>query len=232
MRRFARWHIWLGWLTGIPLLMWTITGLVMVAKPIEEVRGNHLKIAQPELPLPLPPGRSASISIPAGATDNPVKSISVRIERGRWVTSVAYADGSSARFAASGELLPSIDETIVRQIVADGIVGGDRVASVTPFEAESVPFDFRRPVDVWQVALEDGTHVYVGQDTGRIEAVRTRWWRVFDTMWGLHIMDLQTREDTSHPALIGFAALAALSALLGCVLLFRRRSARSVAKPL
>jgi uncharacterized iron-regulated membrane protein len=42
MLRFARWHIWLGWLVGVPILMWTVTGLVMVARPIEEVRGEDL----------------------------------------------------------------------------------------------------------------------------------------------------------------------------------------------
>jgi uncharacterized iron-regulated membrane protein len=26
MRQLARWHIWLGWLIAVPLLMWTITG--------------------------------------------------------------------------------------------------------------------------------------------------------------------------------------------------------------
>ena len=40
MQRISRWHIWLGWLVGLPVLMWTVTGLVMVAKPIEEVRGK------------------------------------------------------------------------------------------------------------------------------------------------------------------------------------------------
>ena len=40
MKRLAKLHIWLGWLVGVPILMWTITGLVMVAKPIEEVRGT------------------------------------------------------------------------------------------------------------------------------------------------------------------------------------------------
>ena len=37
MRRLARWHIWLGWLIGVPLLLWTFSGLWMVARPIEEV---------------------------------------------------------------------------------------------------------------------------------------------------------------------------------------------------
>ena len=50
-------------------------------------------------------------------------------------------------------------------------------------------------------------------------------------MWGLHIMDLQTREDTSHPTLIVFALLGTLGSLLGIVLLFRRRKARSKGVP-
>lgn len=39
-------------------------------------------------------------------------------------------------------------------------------------------------------------------------------------------MDLETREDTSHPILIGFAALSLVSILFGSVLMFRRRRAR------
>jgi hypothetical protein len=79
---------------------------------------------------------------------------------------------------------------------------------------------------VWQVTLADGTNVYVGIDSGQIEAVRTRWWRFYDFMWGIHIMDLQTREDTHHPILITFAALSTIGAILGCILMFRRRKAR------
>ncbi len=42
MRRLAKWHIWLGWLVGVPLVMWTLTGLVMVSRPIETVRGGAI----------------------------------------------------------------------------------------------------------------------------------------------------------------------------------------------
>jgi hypothetical protein len=106
------------------------------------------------------------------------------------------------------------------------------VERVTLFPADRTPFDFRRPLAVWQVALADGTNVYVGRDTGAIEAVRTRWWRAFDLAWGLHIMDLSEREDTSHPVLIIFAALSLTGALIGCALMFRRRKARPAAKSL
>ena len=59
MKRLAKLHIWLGWLVGAPILMWTITGLVMVAKPIEEVRGNHLRKHVPERALPADDGGRA-----------------------------------------------------------------------------------------------------------------------------------------------------------------------------
>jgi hypothetical protein len=123
-----------------------------------------------------------------------------------------------------------LSDVEARLIVAEGIEGGDKVARTERFDSANVPFDFRRPMPVWQVVLEDGTHVYVGTETGRIEAVRTRWWRAFDIAWGLHIMDLQTREDTSHPILILFAILSVIGAMFGCILMFRRRKARMVAR--
>ena len=39
-------HIWLGWIVGFPMLFWTLSGVIMVWKPIEEVRGEHL-LAEP-----------------------------------------------------------------------------------------------------------------------------------------------------------------------------------------
>ena len=227
MKRFAKWHIWLGWLVGFPVLMWTVTGLVMVSKPIEEVRGNHLRKEVAERALPA--DTEIAVSLPAETT-KPVRSVTTQVERGETITRIAYMDGTTARFRPDGSAMGPLSEVEARLIVSEGIEGGDKVASTARFEADSVPFDFRRPMPVWQVALEDGTNIYVGTETGRIEAVRTRWWRTFDFMWGLHIMDLQTREDTHHPILVLFAILSVIGSLLGCALLFRRRKARVVAK--
>lgn len=223
MRRFAKWHIWLGWLVGFPVLMWTFTGLVMVAKPIEEVRGNHLLRETPEQALP--PDTEIAVALPAEST-RPVRSVTTQVERGETVTRITYMDGTSERFRTNGEKMGPLSEVEARMIVKQQVKGGDKVVSSTRFDAENVPFDFRQPVPVWQVSLADGTNVYVGTETGTIAAVRTKWWRTFDFMWGLHIMDLQTREDTHHPILIIFAVLSVIGALLGCILMFRRRKAR------
>lgn len=220
MQRFAKWHIWLGWLVGVPILMWTLTGLLMVAKPIEEVRGNHLRVEQPAEPLVLEDSALASAELP-------VKEIRTLMQDGRAVALLTDMEGNIRRVDfATGDPIPALTAEEASALVARLVKGGDQQRAVTFFEASNVPFDFRRPMPVWQVALEDGAHIYVGQQTGQIEAVRTSWWRAFDFAWGLHIMDLKTREDTSHPILILFAALAAIGAFFGCILMFRKRKAR------
>lgn len=225
MRQLARWHIWLGWLMAVPLLMWTVNGLVMVSRPIEEVRGEHLRMTSH--PATLPPGLNHTIRLPA-MTDKPITHATIRMEGSAPVTLITYNDGSVDRADAAGALLPPLDEGQARAVVAKAIRGGQKVRFAQLFGPENAPIDFRRPMPAWQVTLEDGTHVYVGQRSGAIEAIRTPFWRVFDFMWGLHIMDLRDREDTHHPLLVAFAALAVLAVLIGSALLFRRRRARPV----
>lgn len=220
MRRLARWHIWLGWLVGVPIVMWTLSGLIMVARPIEEVRGEHLR--EPVEEAFLPADTNIAIALPEGS-DRPVRSVSTTMEGRQPVTTITYMNGAIERFGPEGVQLPVIGEVQARLIVAERIKGGDAVVSSTFFPADAAPIDFRRAVPSWQVVLEDGTHVYVNQQTGAIATVRTRWWRIFDFMWGLHIMDISEREDTSHPILIGFSSLALLASIIGCALLFRRR---------
>lgn len=221
MRKLAKWHIWLGWLVGVPIAMWLATGLFMVARPIEAVRGDQLRREVPAQQALTIPGSTLA------AADTSLAEMHVTMQDGRAVAVLTGLDGSVRRVDfASGAPLPPLDAAAARALVTTRIIGGDQVERVTLFPADKVPFDFRRPLAVWQVALADGTNVYVGRDTGNIEAVRTRWWRAFDFAWGLHIMDLSEREDTSHPVLIIFAALSLTGALIGCVLMFRRRKAR------
>ena len=223
MQRFAKWHIWLGWLVGVPVVMWTVTGLIMVIKPIDEVRGNHLRQNVEELSLP--PDTNIAIALPADDA-RPVRSVTTTMQRRQPVTAIEYIDGTIERFASDGTKLAPIGEVEARVIVGETIVGGDKIVSSQFFPADKVPFDFRRPMPVWQVILEDKTYIYVNQQTGEIAAVRTEWWRMFDFLFGLHVMDLQTREPNPNPILLVFSGLAIFGSILGCTLMFRRRKAR------
>ena len=208
-----RYHIWLGWIIGLPMLFWTLSGVIMVWKPIEEVRGTDL-LSDPR-PFELKTAPIAPLVEGRG-----LKSLTIepRSNGPRWV--LRFADGGS-RLAdpASGALLPGYSAAdAVREVMAR-YTGKATVANVTRTDPAKPPIDLRRPIAAWQVRMGDGTHFYVDTSSGEIVARRTRFWRFYDWMWGLHIMDLDTREDTHNPWILGFGAATLMTTFLALVLL-------------
>jgi hypothetical protein len=215
-----RYHIWLGWAVGLPFLLWTVSGLVMVVKPIEEVRGTHLIGEAPLLPSGLVPAAPQ-------IGPRPVASLTLeqRSDGPKWL--IRYADGG-ARLAdaATGRLLPPINANDAARIVAARYTGDAKVTAIDRTSADKPPLDLRRPIESWRVSMSDGTRFYIGVETGEIVARRTSFWRLYDFMWGLHIMDPQTREDTHNPLVIGFGIVALVTTVLAIALLpmtIRRR---------
>jgi PepSY-associated TM region len=211
----TRLHVWLGWLIGVPLLFWTVSGLWMVARPIEEVRGAHRKAEPPALVLVSKP------VFPALPADHGAP-LSVRLEQQSdgpvWIAT--FAHGHEMRAAAKdGAWLPAVTEAEARTIALRWYKPVSAIVSARHSPANAPPRDLRKERPAWGVTFADGTRVYVDADTGSLLAVRSRQWRTFDWMWGLHIMDLGGREDSSHPMLILFAALAVGATLLGLILL-------------
>jgi hypothetical protein len=125
-------------------------------------------------------------------------------------------------------LLPPLSAADAAAEVTARLRSDARIEAVRRTDAAKPPIELRRPLATWQVDLSDGTHVFVAADSGAIVATRTGWWRVYDWMWGLHIMDLSGREDTHHPTLVVFAAISLVTVLLALILLplsiKRRRS--------
>ena len=212
-RNLRRWHIWLGWLVGIPMLLWTLSGVVMVLKPIEEVRGEAL-LRDPR------PMRFDGPVVPPAVGGVPLKSLTLeqRAAGARWV--IVLPDGTT-RLAdpTTGAFLPGLSAADAASEVAARYTGPARIRTVTRTSAEDPPLDLRKPIAAWQVAMSDGTHFYVDASSGAVVARRTRWWRFYDFMWGLHIMDPQTREDTHNPWIVGFGIAALVTTMLALVLL-------------
>lgn len=217
MHRFARWHIWLGWLAALPLLLWTISGLVMTLRPIDEVRGEDLRRG---------PGLLQTDTLIAPRLAVPVKRLTLIEENGAPVWIATDSQGNQSRYAQDGTPLPGVSEGEARQLSQAAFAGSAALVSMQRFSAEASPLDLRRPRPSWQATFNDGTHVYIDADTGEVLALRTGYWRFYDLMWGLHIMDPMGRENTSHVLLWIFATVGIASSLLGTVLLFRRRKRR------
>lgn len=215
-----KWHVWLGWLVGVPLILWTASGLFMVARPIEEVRGDHLRTK----PAPITAIAPTAPFLGGRAVEK--LSLEQRADGPVWL--IHYADGGERQAdPATGTLLPKPGATEIRALAEGYYAGNAKIASIRLFPADREPTELRRGRPAWQVALADGANLYIDAESGSLLAVRTQQWRWFDFMWGLHIMDLQTREDTSHPILIGFAGLSLLSLLMAFWLLIARQRRKS-----
>ena len=213
--KLRRWHMWLGWLVGLPVLFWTVSGFVMVARPIEEVRGTALL-------RPLPPLVLAAPAVAPSLAGLPVSSLTLepRASGPRWVIHLG-GEPERSRLAdpATGRLLGLYGAAEAQREVTSRYTGKARVAAVNRVDPANPPIDLRRALEGWQVRMTDGTHFYVDAGSGEIVARRTRFWRVYDFMWGLHIMDLQGRKQTHNPWVVTFSLLTLVMVLMALVLL-------------
>ncbi|HMJ93671.1 MAG TPA: PepSY domain-containing protein [Allosphingosinicella sp.] len=212
-RKLRRYHIWLGWIVGLPILFWTVSGLIMVARPIEEVRGEDLIGAAPALGLARPP-------VPPQIGPRPVASVTLEQQSDGPVWRILYADGAARRAdPATGRLLPPLTAADAARIVRARYTGKASIAAVDRTSADKPPLDLRRKVEAWRVTMSDGTRFYLNAATGEIVARRTAFWRFYDLMWGIHIMDPGGREDTHNPWVIGFGLLALVTTILAIIML-------------
>jgi len=196
----------------------------MVARPIEDVRGAGLLRDPQPIRLVGPPISPLVAGVPLSSL-----TLEERAAGPRWV--IKLPDGKT-RIAdpTTGLLLPALSASDATREVEARYTGKGKVQSVTRTSADDPPLDLRRAIDAWKIEMDDGTRFYVDSSTGQIAATRTRWWRFYDLMWGLHIMDPQTREDTHNPFVIGFGIIALAMAVLGTIVLpmtIRRRKAAS-----
>jgi hypothetical protein len=223
--KLRRWHMWLGWLVGLPVLIWTVSGFIMVARPIEEVRGTALIRDKGSI------GGPVGVKLPAlEHWDFRSLTLESRVGGPRWI--MVLSDGTALLFdPATGQRLPHVSAADAAREVAVRYTGDARIVSVTRLGVGEAPIEYRGTSPTWLVRMSDRTHFYVDAGSGEIVARRTRFWRVYDFMWGLHIMDLQGRKQTHNPWVVTFSLLAVVMTLMALVLLPLATKSGSRIKP-
>ena len=64
-------------------------------------------------------------------------------------------------------------------------------------------------------------NIYQNPYTGEILAIRSQQWRIWDLMWGLHIMDWNERDNIGNIFLKIFSFIALFTAVTGVILFFK-----------
>lgn len=227
----SRLHKWLALIIGAQLLIWFSSGVLMSFLPIQQVRGEHLVDRENLIAIPasarlVPPERLVASS------KAPVESISFVMLAGRPVAQVGTADEIKLFDAITGDPLPPVDAALARTIARQAWKSPVKPdAQVTRIVSASP--EYRGALPAWRVdfADPDATSVYVGADTGRVAAVRTGTWRLYDFFWSLHIMDWKNHENFNTWWLLSFAMGGLLMGLAGTVLLFMRWPIRRRRRP-
>ena len=200
-------------LISIQLLLWTISGIYFAFNQIELVRGEQYR-------------QDDKVSIDLSRVDRKVLDAdSIRfIKRLDAPALVVKKDNEIRYLDLLGNPLDKLSlqevQSIVRSSTALRVLGAEEVLIPEPGA------EYRgRPLPLYRVRSindeDEEINVYVAGFSGEVVAIRNEQWRIWDLMWGLHIMDWEERDDFNHWLLRVFSVLALISSVTGLFLFVR-----------
>ena len=147
---------------------------------------------------------------------------------GKTLYTVTTPDNRYLLDPETGAVISPLSEKTARDIAAFHFNGNARMLDASLLTA-SPPMEIQtRRLPLWRVDFDDrfSTSFYVDPYTGRLVTRRHQYWRIFDFMWMLHIMDYDERTD-AHNLLLNIAEISGLAfAITGIWLLFYSFSGR------
>jgi Na+-transporting NADH:ubiquinone oxidoreductase subunit F len=218
--RWERVHRFATMIVGAQLVVWATTGFAFTLFDFRVVRGTDDRAPAMALDLAsvrVSPAQAAAIA--GASTSGNVDALHLRMLDGRAVYEVAGALVD----ASDGSLL-RIDDARAGRIATSAFRGPSTVVRV-----ERRAEDER---DVFFVHLGDARSTEIGVDatTGEVTSFRNRTYRLFDTLWSLHVLGYVDRHSPANWPLRIVGFFAAVAACSGAALLFvRLRRKRRVA---
>ncbi len=194
-----RTHKWLALVVGVQALLWTLTGMYMVAVHIDIIHGDDLVRSPTVQPFDLT-GLAAPSTIVAASPG--VSELRLQRFFGRPVWRAESPEGARLFDARSGAPLPALTESQVREQARRIYTGDGKIVSVRLLTKAPQEMQARKP-PYWQVEFEGWNRptLYLSPQTGELISRRHALWRVFDFAWMLHIMDYDERTDVNNPLL-------------------------------
>lgn len=212
----AKIHKWLALLMAIQILFWFVSGLFFAVFPIERVRSEHAIAEQAAAPVQFDVAADGLLRLgSAGITGDRIE---IRTLLGRPVAQIAQAGRPVLYDLGTARRISPLSLNAAARIAEADHRGEARAARVGRVTANSP--EYRGPLPAWRVEFDDGAEraLYVAADTGAVAARRSTLWRVYDFLWGLHIMDWRGHEDFNSPLLIVATALGLVVIVTGFIM--------------
>ena len=208
-------HKYLSFFISLQLLLWTVSGIYFSFNKIELVRGEQYR---------LPSSFSLNLDQLKGDFEN-ISNFDVvnRVDQQILIISDPsgrkYLDsnGNPVSMLTVEQAKLTVKENSILNPIDVFLIDQDRNGS-----------EYRgRELPLYQVLSlnkdQKSINVYVNPYSGKIVAIRSMQWKIWDLMWGFHIMDWQTRDNINNFLLKVFSILALISSVSGVLLFFRFR---------
>ena len=206
-------HKYLSFFISLQLFLWTISGIYFAFNKIELVRGEQYRLTE---------------SFPVNFNEINFSRSDVHqikaIKRLDEIIFVVTGSKGIEYLNALGTPVNKLNKNEVFEIVSSS-------STLEPIDLEEISesskgSEFRgRDLPLYKVtSLNDKDkkiNLYLNIFSGEITAVRSLQWRIWDLMWGFHIMDWQTRDKINNIFLKIFSILALVSSISGILLFFR-----------
>ena len=206
-------HKYLSFFISVQLFLWTASGIYFAFNKIELVRGEQYRLTE-SFPINFDEVKFSRSDV------QQIKAIK-RLDEVIFVLSgskgIEYLD-------AFGTPVNKLNKSEVFEIVRSSSI-------LEPIDLEEITesskgSEFRgRDLPLYKVtSLNDKDkkiNLYLNVFSGEITAIRSLQWRIWDLMWGFHIMDWQTRDKINNTFLKIFSILALVSSISGIMLFFR-----------
>ena len=203
-------HKYLSLIISIQLLLWTISGIYFAFNKIELVRGEQYIIKD----------KPSSIEINNLNISSNVKNIEIFKRLNQWVVKVEMDAGFKYQDLLGNEVYELSPNEAIELVKLKTTLSPIDAIKINESSARS---EFRgRSLPIYKIRTDssDDTNVYVDVMSGKIVAIRSDSWRVWDFLWGAHIIDYRERDNINNILLKIFSILALLSSLSGIALFF------------
>ena len=206
-------HKYLSFFISLQLLLWTISGIYFAFNKIELVRGeqylNHLETSfdLSKLDFEIEKAKEVEFKKRLGAeiviikTKDATRYLNML---GQPLTKISMED-AMASVLTQTTLIPFATEEIVNE------------KSGSEYRGRSLP--------IYRVKSKNakGTelNVYINVYSAEVVAIRSNKWKIWDLMWGFHIMDWKERDNIDNILLKIFSILALVSSVTGIMLFFK-----------
>ena len=206
-------HKYLSFFISLQLLIWTVSGIYFAFNKIELVRGEKYFVQK-------------SYTMDLSEVDLKLSNVkSLRLLKRLDETIVVASKGlDNSYLDRNGQPVEKLTRNEASLIVArkTSLVPTNVTEITTPKKGS----EYRgRALPLYKVLSKDieenEISVYVNAYSGDIVAIRSSSWRLWDLMWGLHIMDWQERDNINNTLLKLFSILALMSSITGLLLFFK-----------